>query len=69
MLVFATYFVVSIASVVYAAKYFCRSSISKETIKLVLLRHVLYIVGFMVANAYLIICLIYLFTPKWTDIS
>jgi uncharacterized protein YacL len=64
MLVFATYFALSIASVVYAAKKLCRSSISKETIKLVLLRHVLYIIGFMIANIYLFASVIWMFTPN-----
>lgn len=60
-----TYFFVSIYSIFYALKRLCKSSISKETVKLVLLRHVLHIVGFSIANLYLIVCILYMVSPDW----
>ena len=55
--IMATYLVVSIASVIYALLKLCKPGISKESRKLVLLRHIFSIVGFIIAQFYLLFCL------------
>lgn len=52
LLIDLSYVFGSIASIVYAVFKLCRSGISNETRKLVLLRHVVSIVGFMLSQVY-----------------
>ena len=64
-LVFATFFIISFASIVYALKKLCRTGISKDSQKLVLVRHILSILGFCLAQTYLILCFFSMITPDW----
>jgi hypothetical protein len=50
--VLAIYPIVSIISILYAVKKLCKPGISRETRKVVLLRHVLSIIGFQLSQAY-----------------
>ena len=66
---FASYFLINIMSVLYALKKICKPGISKETQKLVLVRHVVSIFSFMVSQLYIIGCIVYAMIPNWVVTS
>jgi hypothetical protein len=49
---------ISIVSVIYAIVKLCRPGISKESRKLVLIRHILSIIFFNISNLYIVIILL-----------
>ena len=53
------YIVIAVASVIFAAKKLRRPGISKESQKLVLIRHVLAIIGFLTAQLYILTVFVY----------
>lgn len=61
--VIASYFLVAIVSVLYALLKLCRPGISKEGQKIVLVRHVLSIFVFIIAQLYVFICFVYRSSP------
>ena len=65
MTIFASYFFIAIFSIFYAFKKVCKPGVSKETQKLVLVRHIISIICFMIAQAYLISSIIYVAIPSW----
>lgn len=54
------YMIIAIVSVFYAAKKLCRPGISKESQKLVLIRHVVSIIGFLIAQLYILTLFIFM---------
>ena len=65
MTVLILYFIVAFASIVYAIMKLCQPGISKESQKLVLVRHVLCIIGFIIAQLYVFISFGYMIFPNW----
>lgn len=57
LLIMVNYILISTASIIYALLKLCKPGISNESRRLVLLRHVLSIVGFVIAQFYLLFCL------------
>ena len=62
--VIASYFLVAIVSVLYALLKLCRPGISKEGQKIVLVRHVLSIFVFIIAQFYVFICFVVKSSPN-----
>ena len=65
IMVLVSYFAIAIASVIYAVMKLCQPAISKESQKLVLVRHVLYILGFIISQLYVFISFVYLIDKNW----
>jgi len=63
MTIFVSYFFIAIFSIFYAFKKVCKPGISKETQKLVLVRHIISIICFMISQTYLISSIIYVAIP------
>jgi hypothetical protein len=65
MTIFVSYFFIAIFSIFYAFKKVCKPGISKETQKLVLVRHIISIICFMISQTYLISSIIYVAIPPY----
>ncbi|MFO0116326.1 MAG: hypothetical protein ACK521_01435 [bacterium] len=65
MTIFVSYFLIAIFSILYAFIKVCKPGISKETQKLVLVRHIISILCFMISQTYLIGSMIYVAIPEW----
>jgi len=60
----ASYFIVGFASIIYAFLKLCKPSMSKESQRLVLVRHVLCILGFTIAQMYVFLSFVWMIDPK-----
>jgi hypothetical protein len=58
--IIVVYVIMAFTSVFYAAKKLCKPGISKESQKLVLIRHVVSILGFLVAQLYIGLIFVYM---------
>ena len=65
IIILAANYIISYASIIYAFKKLCKPGISKESQRLVLLRHVLSIIGFTLTQIYPMLGYVYMVSPKW----
>lgn len=65
IIILAANYIISYASIIYAFKKLCKPGISKESQRLVLLRHVLSIIGFTLTQIYPMLGYVYMASPTW----